>query len=428
LRRKFPDEYDSCGEAHRHKNFLIDPRELKSFFPDLKIFKAVQVPGSYIIAGPGTFHEGFNEGLNLAVAVNFGTAQWKASWQKKKVCLCRPGWNVKTLLKRQFERMTSRWETETQIEKRCQLASKGYSEKIISMTVSSKHFAKWKSCTFIMVVNAREYDYVTRKMKRIARHTKPGSHILVPDLSSSSGFCEGYIWRLYKLKCKKSLSFAKIACPEKDADAYDSDFDIEELQLGEETEEKRLQNLQCEEEAEAEEPSVNKRRVLSSQTEFTVMKGYEDFIYHNEQLGKEGDPFDLNQILQLGNNPAYKEVLQHCLILPKHVTSKQKLKTKVHRDPLVGCKLKEMNSLVLAKVCSDIPGNNLDYLSWVTQQIREEKLKLINQKNNIDFNIPTFQSPDSLNLVDSKMQDVNEEAKISEMLYFQDIAPAIHED
>jgi len=87
LRRQFPDKYDRCGEAHRHKNFLIDPQELKRLFPDLKIFKAVQEPGCYIVAGPGVFHEGFNEGFNLAVPVNFGTSRWKASWQKKKVCL-----------------------------------------------------------------------------------------------------------------------------------------------------------------------------------------------------------------------------------------------------------------------------------------------------------------------------------------------------
>jgi histone demethylase JARID1 len=42
----------------------------------VKVFRAVQQPGEFIVTFPRAYHGGFSNGFNLGEAVNFATADW----------------------------------------------------------------------------------------------------------------------------------------------------------------------------------------------------------------------------------------------------------------------------------------------------------------------------------------------------------------
>lgn len=48
------------------------------FFPPagVKVFRAVQQPGEFVVTFPRAYHAGFSNGFNFGEAVNFATADW----------------------------------------------------------------------------------------------------------------------------------------------------------------------------------------------------------------------------------------------------------------------------------------------------------------------------------------------------------------
>lgn len=49
----------------------------------------IQNPGEFVISFSGAYHQGFNLGLNLAEAVNFGTRRWLNFVTKFEMCQCQ---------------------------------------------------------------------------------------------------------------------------------------------------------------------------------------------------------------------------------------------------------------------------------------------------------------------------------------------------
>ncbi len=48
-----------------------------------------QKPGEFIIGFSGAYHCGFNSGINVAEAVNFGTLEWLSKLKEVKYCKCK---------------------------------------------------------------------------------------------------------------------------------------------------------------------------------------------------------------------------------------------------------------------------------------------------------------------------------------------------
>lgn len=49
----------------------------------------MQSPNEFIIAFGGSYHCGFNFGVNVAEAVNYGTIKWIEKLKKCEYCICR---------------------------------------------------------------------------------------------------------------------------------------------------------------------------------------------------------------------------------------------------------------------------------------------------------------------------------------------------
>lgn len=71
----------------RHKTFLINPEII--YDKGIPIHKCIQKPGEFVITFGGSYHAGFNMGLNCAEAVNFATKNWINLGIKANVCKCR---------------------------------------------------------------------------------------------------------------------------------------------------------------------------------------------------------------------------------------------------------------------------------------------------------------------------------------------------
>jgi len=52
----------------------------------IRMKKATQYPGEFIISRAAAYHSGFNSGYNLAEAVNFATPSWIEMGKKCGVC------------------------------------------------------------------------------------------------------------------------------------------------------------------------------------------------------------------------------------------------------------------------------------------------------------------------------------------------------
>lgn len=88
LIKLFPEAYKSCIEFHRHKTFLIHPAILVE--NGIEVYKCVQEVGDFVVTQGGSFHGGFNYGINCAEAVNFCTSNWLYVGKDAKACLCQP--------------------------------------------------------------------------------------------------------------------------------------------------------------------------------------------------------------------------------------------------------------------------------------------------------------------------------------------------
>jgi len=84
----FMEDYNECREFLRHKTKMISPKKLKE--NGIAFNTVVQHEGEFVITFPGSYHAGFNHGLNIAEATNFAFPQWLPSGRAAKRCVCRP--------------------------------------------------------------------------------------------------------------------------------------------------------------------------------------------------------------------------------------------------------------------------------------------------------------------------------------------------
>ena len=84
----FPEHFSRCPEHFRHKTTLINPYLLNRKIPELKVSKAEQRPGEFMLVLGGSYHCGFNFGYNIAEAINYATLSWLRRLPKVKHCTC----------------------------------------------------------------------------------------------------------------------------------------------------------------------------------------------------------------------------------------------------------------------------------------------------------------------------------------------------
>lgn len=53
------------------------------------MFQVIQYPGEFVISFSGGYHSGFNCGVNVAEAINFGSNRWVQFFDKFSLCKCR---------------------------------------------------------------------------------------------------------------------------------------------------------------------------------------------------------------------------------------------------------------------------------------------------------------------------------------------------
>lgn len=86
MNKLYPKQLKECDEWLRHKSAFIHPAVLIE--NGIKVYKAIQKPGEFIITLPGAYHGGFNLGKNCAEAVNFATSNWIKQGLKSRTCNC----------------------------------------------------------------------------------------------------------------------------------------------------------------------------------------------------------------------------------------------------------------------------------------------------------------------------------------------------
>jgi [histone H3]-trimethyl-L-lysine9/36 demethylase len=84
----YSEEYYSCSQFLRHKTSLISPSRLKDCA--IPYHTAVQEIGEFMITFPGSYHQGYNHGFNIAEATNFATERWIDVARNAKICHCQP--------------------------------------------------------------------------------------------------------------------------------------------------------------------------------------------------------------------------------------------------------------------------------------------------------------------------------------------------
>ena len=84
----YPEESYHCSEFLRHKTSLISPTRLKDCA--IPYHMAVQEVGEFMITFPGSYHQGYNHGFNIAEATNFATERWIDVARSARFCHCQP--------------------------------------------------------------------------------------------------------------------------------------------------------------------------------------------------------------------------------------------------------------------------------------------------------------------------------------------------
>ena len=86
VHRNFREQVKSCSEFIRHKTTLIHPDNLLK--NGVKLTRAIQRPGEFVISRAAAYHSGFNAGYNIAEAVNFALPAWVDVAEEAKSCQC----------------------------------------------------------------------------------------------------------------------------------------------------------------------------------------------------------------------------------------------------------------------------------------------------------------------------------------------------
>ena len=75
-----------CNNLMRHKDYILTPQFLTSHNIEYTVIQ--QNEGEFIVTFPRTYHQGFNLGLNLCEATNFGNQNWIQYGRDAKQCDC----------------------------------------------------------------------------------------------------------------------------------------------------------------------------------------------------------------------------------------------------------------------------------------------------------------------------------------------------
>lgn len=86
MKQEYLDDYNSCLEFLRHKEYMVLPEFLKR--KGIEVNRIVHREGEFIITFPYGYHAGFNYGYNLAESVNFALDDWFPFGKVTKKCEC----------------------------------------------------------------------------------------------------------------------------------------------------------------------------------------------------------------------------------------------------------------------------------------------------------------------------------------------------
>jgi hypothetical protein len=87
LAKSSPIDYGQCDQPLRHKSLLFSPDLLKE--AGIPFTTIVQKPGDFVVVFAGAYHGGYNEGFNVAEAVNFATLPWISIGRSSLPCRCK---------------------------------------------------------------------------------------------------------------------------------------------------------------------------------------------------------------------------------------------------------------------------------------------------------------------------------------------------
>lgn len=118
-----------CPEFSKHRTLIVPPSVLRK--NGIKFSKIIQKPYEFVIILPGGYHAGFNCGVNIAEAMNFGCDSWLERFPKYKLCDCEDLNEVTSKIRYNFENLYKR-EIESKNNNniiKCDLCSKTFKKK-----------------------------------------------------------------------------------------------------------------------------------------------------------------------------------------------------------------------------------------------------------------------------------------------------------
>jgi jumonji domain-containing protein 2 len=77
---------EPCENIFRHKDFILTREFLNE--NDINYQILTQNPGEFIVTFPRGYHFGFNTGLNMCEAVNYGNKEWIQFGKDGLQCTC----------------------------------------------------------------------------------------------------------------------------------------------------------------------------------------------------------------------------------------------------------------------------------------------------------------------------------------------------
>lgn len=82
----FQTDAAHCDQFLRHKNYVLSPTLCAA--NSIKLARAIQQPGDFVITLPAVYHSGFNHGFNCAEAINFALPNWMMAGRMAAICEC----------------------------------------------------------------------------------------------------------------------------------------------------------------------------------------------------------------------------------------------------------------------------------------------------------------------------------------------------
>tara|TARA_B100000524_G_scaffold286320_1_gene161567 strand:- start:357 stop:2033 length:1677 start_codon:yes stop_codon:yes gene_type:complete len=111
----FPEDATECAHFLRHKTCLLAPRIFRE--SNIPLTRLVHTAGTFVLVAAGAFHFGFNQGANVAEAVNFALSSWVPLGRVTVPCTCQgqtPHVDAPALVKRvraTYPKETADWWT-----------------------------------------------------------------------------------------------------------------------------------------------------------------------------------------------------------------------------------------------------------------------------------------------------------------------------